>query len=239
MAPPAPVAMGMDEFRRVMVKTGNPVLATVGFLQMPGCVKLPLTDPVPLSPLSMVWRKGFSHPGLEACAPRPPGSPPNAAGWNRLPAAGCRPGSHPARPAGESKVSRRSSAGDRGRNATSLPSHHGRDSWGGVMTGTTAPRRRGRWIEEWDPEDEAFWRRTGERTARRNLVYSVLSEHIGFSIWSLWSVMVLFMGPEYGIDPAGKFFLIATATFVGASCGCPTPSPSPASAAATGRSSAH
>ncbi|WP_423833293.1 LysR family transcriptional regulator [Streptomyces manipurensis] len=66
MAPPAPVAMGMDEFRRVMVKTGNPVLATVGFLQMPGCVKLPLTDPVPLSPLSMVWRKGFSHPGLEA-----------------------------------------------------------------------------------------------------------------------------------------------------------------------------
>ncbi|MFE0578267.1 MULTISPECIES: LysR family transcriptional regulator [unclassified Streptomyces] len=66
VAPPAPVAMGMDEFRRVMVKTGNPVLATVGFLEMPGCVKLPLTDPVPLSPLSMVWRKGFGHPGLDA-----------------------------------------------------------------------------------------------------------------------------------------------------------------------------
>lgn len=66
MAPPAPVAMGKEEFRRVMVKTGNPVLATVGFLNMPGCVKLPLTDPVPLSPLSMVWRKGFAHPGLDA-----------------------------------------------------------------------------------------------------------------------------------------------------------------------------
>ncbi|MEW2584487.1 LysR family transcriptional regulator [Streptomyces virginiae] len=66
MAPPAPVAMGKEEFRRVMVKTGNPVLATVGFLDMPGCVKLPLTDPVPLSPLSMVWRKGFAHPGLDA-----------------------------------------------------------------------------------------------------------------------------------------------------------------------------
>ncbi|WP_328400045.1 NarK/NasA family nitrate transporter [Streptomyces sp. NBC_00390] len=74
----------------------------------------------------------------------------------------------------------------------------------------------GRWIEEWDPENETFWNEKGERIARRNLAFSVLSEHIGFSIWTLFSVMVLFMGPEYGIDPAGKFFLIATATLVGA-----------------------
>lgn len=60
----------------------------------------------------------------------------------------------------------------------------------------------GRWIEQWEPEDETFWREKGERIARRNLLYSVLSEHIGFSIWSLWSVMVLFMGPQYGVDPA-------------------------------------
>ncbi len=74
----------------------------------------------------------------------------------------------------------------------------------------------GRWIDVWEPEDETFWREKGERIARRNLAFSVLSEHIGFSVWSLWSVMVLFMGPQYGIDAAGKFFLIATATFVGA-----------------------
>ncbi|GAA1186754.1 NarK family nitrate/nitrite MFS transporter [Streptomyces hebeiensis] len=82
-------------------------------------------------------------------------------------------------------------------------------------TTTTARRKGGRWIERWDPEDETFWRDTGERIARRNLFFSVLSEHIGFSIWTLWSVMVLFMGPEYGIDPAGKFFLIGMATLVG------------------------
>ncbi|MDI3421728.1 nitrate/nitrite transporter [Streptomyces luteolus] len=83
-------------------------------------------------------------------------------------------------------------------------------------TSTAAPRKGGRWIERWDPEDEGFWQRTGERVARRNLAFSVLSEHIGFSIWTLWSVLVLFMGPEYGIDPAGKFFLVSMATLVGA-----------------------
>ncbi|MFI7383063.1 nitrate/nitrite transporter [Streptomyces sp. NPDC049813] len=72
------------------------------------------------------------------------------------------------------------------------------------------------WVERWDPEDSEFWAETGARVARRNLVFSVLSEHIGFSVWTLWSVMVLFMGPEYGIDPAGKFFLVSMATLVGA-----------------------
>ncbi|QEU94053.1 nitrate/nitrite transporter [Streptomyces kanamyceticus] len=73
------------------------------------------------------------------------------------------------------------------------------------------------WIERWDPEDERFWKEEGgERVARRNLAFSVVSEHIGFSVWSLWSVMVLFMGPEYGIDAAGKFFLVSMATLVGA-----------------------
>ena len=55
----------------------------------------------------------------------------------------------------------------------------------------------------------------GRRTAARDLAFSVLSEHIGFSVWSLWSVMVLFMGPAYGVDPAGKFFLVAVPTLVG------------------------
>ncbi|MEV6807353.1 nitrate/nitrite transporter [Streptomyces sp. NPDC017248] len=84
------------------------------------------------------------------------------------------------------------------------------------MTAPAPTRRSGRWIEHWDPEDEAFWSATGERTARRNLWFSVLSEHIGFSVWTLWSVLVLFMGPEYGLTPADKFLLTSAVTLVGA-----------------------
>ncbi|MFD7990512.1 nitrate/nitrite transporter [Streptomyces mexicanus] len=79
-----------------------------------------------------------------------------------------------------------------------------------------ASRSRGRWIAHWDPEDETFWEDTGRRIAHRNLFFSVLSEHIGFSIWTLWSVLVLFMGPEYGLTPADKFLLTSAVTLVGA-----------------------
>lgn len=85
------------------------------------------------------------------------------------------------------------------------------------MTTTSAPGRRigGRWIDHWDPEDEGFWQRTGSAIARRNLWQSIFSEHIGFSIWTIWSVLVLFMGPEYGFTAAQKFFLVAVPTLVG------------------------
>ena len=87
-----------------------------------------------------------------------------------------------------------------------------------MTTTEDAPRSAlaGRWIDHWDPEDAGFWRRTGRAVAHRNLWFSILSEHIGFSIWTMWSVLVLFMGPEYGIDAAGKFFLVAVPTLVGA-----------------------
>jgi len=71
------------------------------------------------------------------------------------------------------------------------------------------------WIDDWRPEDPTFWKETGAAIAKRNLFYSVTSEHIGFSVWSLWSVIVLFLGPDYGIDPAGKFLLTALPTLAG------------------------
>ncbi|OBF28300.1 MFS transporter [Mycobacterium sp. ACS1612] len=72
-------------------------------------------------------------------------------------------------------------------------------------------------ITDWDPEDIAAWEAGNKYVARRNLIWSVVAEHIGFSVWSLWSVMVLFM-PEsvYHFSAGDKFLLGATATLVGA-----------------------
>ncbi|MGQ0717001.1 MAG: nitrate/nitrite transporter [Pseudonocardiales bacterium] len=84
------------------------------------------------------------------------------------------------------------------------------------MTAPAKPARGGRWIDHWEPEDRDFWEQTGKKVANRNLWFSILAEHIGFSMWTVWSVLVLFMGPAYGVDPAGKFFLVAMPALIGA-----------------------
>lgn len=66
VAPPAPLAVGNEEFQRVMDKSGTPVLAVVTFPAIGSTVVRPLVDPVPLSPVSLVWRKGLVHPALDA-----------------------------------------------------------------------------------------------------------------------------------------------------------------------------
>src|ERR1700744_4962004 len=45
------------------------------------------------------------------------------------------------------------------------------------------------WISEWKPEDETFWNSTGKVIARRNLIWSIVAEHIGFSVWLIWSIV--------------------------------------------------
>ncbi|MFD4374462.1 nitrate/nitrite transporter [Streptomyces sp. NPDC058486] len=80
------------------------------------------------------------------------------------------------------------------------------------------PGPRGRRLTGWDPEDEVAWEAGGKRVARRNLIMSVLSEHVGFSVWSMWSVLVLFMSPRIGhdFDAGEKFLLVVVPTLVGA-----------------------
>jgi len=45
------------------------------------------------------------------------------------------------------------------------------------------------WIAHWDPEDAKFWESEGKFIARRNLIWSIVAEHLGFSIWLLWSIV--------------------------------------------------
>jgi len=81
---------------------------------------------------------------------------------------------------------------------------------------------RSRWIEDWAPDDPAFWAERGRPIARRNLIFSILAEHIGFSVWLLWSAIVVFL-PQAGFDFTDnqRFWLLAVSSLVGATVRLP------------------
>ncbi|GGM42291.1 MFS transporter [Longimycelium tulufanense] len=90
-------------------------------------------------------------------------------------------------------------------------------------TPATAPAaRRGRWIDDWRPEDPEFWQRTGRRVAHRNLFFSVLAEHLGFNVWILWSMVVVSLNPA-GFDFSADqlFWLISLPNLVGSALRIP------------------
>jgi NNP family nitrate/nitrite transporter-like MFS transporter len=73
-----------------------------------------------------------------------------------------------------------------------------------------------KWIDRWDPEDTAFWESTGKRVARRNLVWSILAENLGFSVWLVWSVVATKLpkvGFHYSTDQL--FNLVAVPGLIG------------------------
>jgi NNP family nitrate/nitrite transporter-like MFS transporter len=70
--------------------------------------------------------------------------------------------------------------------------------------------RRGRWIEHWEPEDPIFWETTGKRIAAKNLAFSILAEHMGFSIWVLWTIVVINLG-NIGITLSVSELFVLTA----------------------------
>src|SRR5215471_1181247 len=73
------------------------------------------------------------------------------------------------------------------------------------------------WITEWNPEDPTFWARGGKRIAWRNLVWSILAEHLGFSIWLIWSVVAAQL-PQAGFPYTTQelFQLVAWPGLIGA-----------------------
>ncbi|MGO8849839.1 MAG: MFS transporter, partial [Mycobacterium sp.] len=76
---------------------------------------------------------------------------------------------------------------------------------------------RSRHISQWDAEDLAAWEAGNKTIARRNLIWSVVIVHLGYSIWALWPVLALFMPRDvYGFSASDKLLLGTTATLVGA-----------------------
>jgi MFS transporter, NNP family, nitrate/nitrite transporter len=61
-------------------------------------------------------------------------------------------------------------------------------------TPTFEHQKRGRWLDHWEPDNEQFWESGGKLTARKNLIFSVFAENLGFSIWVLWGTVVTSMG---------------------------------------------
>jgi MFS transporter, NNP family, nitrate/nitrite transporter len=76
--------------------------------------------------------------------------------------------------------------------------------------------RNSSWISEWRPEDIDFWNSTGKFIARRNLIWSIVAEHIGFSIWLIWSIVATKLpqaGFHYSTDEL--FQLVALPGLIG------------------------
>lgn len=60
------------------------------------------------------------------------------------------------------------------------------------------------WIDDWRPEDPVFWETIGRPIARRNLIFSIFAEHVGFSVWMLWSIVVVQMTAAAPGHPAAS-----------------------------------
>jgi NNP family nitrate/nitrite transporter-like MFS transporter len=72
------------------------------------------------------------------------------------------------------------------------------------------------WITHWNPENERFWQAEGKGIARRNLIWSILAEHIGFSVWMMWSVVTPRL-PKMGFSYTTEelFTLVAVPGLIG------------------------
>jgi NNP family nitrate/nitrite transporter-like MFS transporter len=88
-----------------------------------------------------------------------------------------------------------------------------------TLTQTTAEKPTGArkgWISDWRPDDEAFWQSTGRKVARRNLVWSVLAEHLGFSVWVMFSIITPYLAAAgYDFTVSQLFWLTAVPNLVG------------------------
>jgi NNP family nitrate/nitrite transporter-like MFS transporter len=82
--------------------------------------------------------------------------------------------------------------------------------------------RRGGWIDDWDPENETFWQARGKKIAKKNLALSIFAEHLGFSIWVLWTIIVINLANAgFTLSLSEQFLLIALPNLVGSTLRIP------------------
>lgn len=77
--------------------------------------------------------------------------------------------------------------------------------------------RGGGWIKDWEPNDPSFWATRGRKVARRNLVFSVFAEFLGFSVWQVFSIAAALLptiGFAFGVNQL--FWLAALPGLIGA-----------------------
>jgi len=88
--------------------------------------------------------------------------------------------------------------------------------------GSIAAGRKGRWIDDWDPEDEQFWESAGKKVAKKNLIFSILAEHLGFSVWVLWTIVVINLANAgFELSLSEQFLLIALPNLIGSTLRIP------------------
>ncbi|MEX5300305.1 nitrate/nitrite transporter [Kocuria sp. CPCC 205292] len=91
---------------------------------------------------------------------------------------------------------------------------------------TAAPlalrERPGRWLDGYRPEDSAFWESTGRPIARTNLTWSIVAEFLGFAVWQLWAITVIYLpAAGFAFSDSQIFWLISIPSLVGATLRIP------------------
>jgi len=82
--------------------------------------------------------------------------------------------------------------------------------------------RPGRWIDQWDAEDTTQWNSIGRFIAKRNLQWSIACEFLGFVVWQLWSVVVVYLpAAGFTFSTSQIFWLISMPSLVGATLRIP------------------
>ncbi|KUG61072.1 nitrate transporter [Kocuria rosea subsp. polaris] len=82
--------------------------------------------------------------------------------------------------------------------------------------------RPGRWLDGYRPEDPAFWESTGRPIARTNLTWSIFAEFLGFAVWQLWAITVIYLpAAGFTFSDSQIFWLISIPSLVGATLRIP------------------